>query len=104
MTIEINGTQGRPPAEIGESAASRPRPADSRSTATANTPTPPSDRVSLTEQAAQLQALEGQIANLPVVDTQRVREVQHAIATGNLRIDPAAIADKMLNFESGLDA
>ncbi len=61
-----------------------------------------SDQLQLSNQAAQLQALEAEIANLPVVDTQRVQEVQHTIATGSFEIMPARVADKMLSFEAGL--
>ncbi|MFM1892792.1 MAG: negative regulator of flagellin synthesis FlgM [Pseudomonadota bacterium] len=104
MTIEINGPNARPPAELVDSSALRPRQPGSGAAPATNTLAGSQDRVSLTDQAAQLQTLESQIANLPVVDTQRVREVQHALATGNFHIDPASVADKLLNFESGLDA
>ena len=50
----------------------------------------------------QLQALEAEIANLPVVDTQRVQDVQHTLATGSFEIQPARVADKVLTFEAGL--
>jgi flagellar biosynthesis anti-sigma factor FlgM len=104
MTIEINGPQGRPPAEPADNGSVRSRQQSSGTAASANTLTAAPDRVSLTDQAAQLQGLESQITNLPVVDTQRVREVQHALATGNHHIDPAKVADKLLYFEAGLDA
>lgn len=106
MSIEINGTQGRSPAELGDTSALRPRPDQKAgngvygSAVSGST----SDRVSLTDQASQLQALEAQIASLPVVDTQRVHAVQHSIATGSMQIDPASVADKLLKFEAGLGA
>ncbi|MCP5429561.1 MAG: flagellar biosynthesis anti-sigma factor FlgM [Chromatiaceae bacterium] len=43
------------------------------------------DQLKLSNQAAQLQALEAEIANLPVVDTQRVQDVQRTLATGRFR-------------------
>lgn len=58
------------------------------------------DTVSLTDTAARLRGLENTIASLPVVDSQRVEEIQQAIANGVFEIDPQAIADKMLAIES----
>ncbi len=58
--------------------------------------------LNLSDQAAQLQALEAEIANLPVVDTQRVQDVQRTLATGSYEIQPAQVADKVLTFEAGL--
>ena len=60
------------------------------------------DQLKLSDQAAQLQALEAEIANLPVVDTQRVQDVQRTLATGSYEIQPARVADKVLTFEAGL--
>ncbi len=59
-----------------------------------------SHEVSLTDTAAKLQRLEAQIANQPVVDTQRVESVKKAIADGSFKIDSTRIADKMADFES----
>ena len=60
------------------------------------------DQLKLSSQAAQLQALEAEIANLPVVDTQRVQDVQRTLATGSFQVEPARVADKVLTFEAGL--
>ena len=73
-------------------------------TSATSTPTGTRDRFSLTDQAAQIQALESQVSNLPVVDTKRVTDVQQAIATGELRINPESVADKILKFEVGLSS
>jgi negative regulator of flagellin synthesis FlgM len=102
MNIEINGPHGRAPAELAESR----KPADDQEQATAS-PTPTSsnvsgDKLSLTSEAAQLKALEAEIAELPVVNTQRVQDVQRSLATGSFQIDPASVADKLLQFEAGL--
>ena len=37
-----------------------------------------------------------------MVDTKRVQEVQRSLATGSFQVDPARVADKMLQFEAGL--
>ena len=101
MSIEINGTQGRPPAEVGDSrkpAADKTK--DSASPRSSTLSGGSGDKLSLTSAATQLQALEDRIAELPVVDTQRVQEVQRSIATGSFQVDPASVADKMLKFEA----
>lgn len=103
MSIEINGSNYRPPVEAADSR----KPADEQEQAAASpASTSPAgdsnDKLSLTNQAAQLQALEDEIAALPAVDTQRVQEVQRSLATGSFQIDPARVADKLLSFEAGL--
>ena len=102
MSIEINGSQGRTPAEVGdtrkaaEGTAKDPAPSSVTKSGSSD------DKLSLTSAAIQLRALEDQIAELPVVDTKRVQEVQRSLATGSFQIDPARVADKMLQFEAGL--
>ncbi len=56
--------------------------------------------LSLTDTAAKLRQLEAQIANQPVVDTQRVESVKKAIMDGSFKVDSHRIADKMAEFES----
>lgn len=102
MSIEINGHQSRPPVEFADSR----KPTDGLEQNAAN-PTPTSsnagsDTLSLTNEAAQLKALEAEIAELPVINTQRVQDVQRSLATGSFQIDPASVADKLLRFESSL--
>jgi negative regulator of flagellin synthesis FlgM len=106
MGIEISGTSGRPPqeaAESGKSQAGNPagpqRAGGGGGTKTAATG---GDQLQLSNQVSQLKALEAEIANLPVVDTQRVQDVQRTIATGSFQIQPAEVADKLLRFEAGL--
>lgn len=60
------------------------------------------DKVSLTSTAARLKELEQRLANQPVVDTQRVRNVQSSISDGDYRVDSNRVADKMIAFESSL--
>jgi len=52
--------------------------------------------VSLSNQAQQLSRLEAQVSNSPDVDSDRVAELQKAIADGTFSTDPVSIADKML--------
>ncbi len=60
------------------------------------------DTVSLTDTAARLRELESTLANLPVVDTQRVEDIQRALAEGAFEVDPARVAEKMMAFEAQL--
>ena len=64
------------------------------------TPSAPSREVSLTDTAAKLQQLQAQIANQPVVDSQRVESVKKAISDGSFKIDSNRIAGKMAEFEN----
>ena len=90
-----------------------PRPLESvstRSTARAGSEreapvaaTPPADSVRLTGEATGLQALERELGEAPAsFDTARVDAVRAAIADGSYRIDPQAIADRMLSLERDL--
>ncbi len=58
------------------------------------------DKVTLTDTAAKLQKLEKQLSNLPVVDQERVANLQKAIASGEYKVDPAKTAEKLVQFES----
>lgn len=103
MSMEINGSGNRPPIDTGENAQSAEKTgASATSNQSSQSSATSADTFSLTNKASQLQQLEAQIANLPVVDTQRVLDVQHAIATNTLTVEPARVADKLLSFESGL--
>lgn len=57
------------------------------------------DQVSLTPTAQQLRGLEQQIADQPVVDTQKVDAIKEALANGSFEINPDRIAAKMMSLE-----
>lgn len=106
MGIEISGNSARPPQEA-LTAANKAPATPHQGTATpaaggARTGGSGADQVQLSNTASQLQALEASIANLPVVDTRRVQDVQQALATGSHQVHPAEVADKLLTFEAGL--
>jgi negative regulator of flagellin synthesis FlgM len=105
MGIEISRHNGRPPKEAAEAGksqatASRNNAASAGSAARSNSSG--ADKLQLSNQAAQLQALEAEIANLPVVDAQRVQDVRRTLATGSFQIVPARVAHKLLTFEAAL--
>ena len=58
------------------------------------------DTVSLSDNAVQLGKLENTVVSTPVVDTQRVEQVKQAIKDGSYEVDPAKVADKLMQFES----
>jgi negative regulator of flagellin synthesis FlgM len=60
------------------------------------------DKVSFTETSVRLRALEGTLANMPVVDEARVEAIKQAIADGSYQIDANRIADKLIQFERGM--
>ena len=60
------------------------------------------DTVSLTDTATRMRSLENTLANLPVVDSQRVEDIQRAIASGDFEIDAERLAGKMIHFERQL--
>jgi len=68
------------------------------------TKTGPSDTVTLTHTAAQLQQLEQAIASSPIVNSHRVEQMQQAVNDGHINIDPTQLADKVLSFESELNS
>jgi len=102
--MEINANSGRPPVDTGEaSQAAKPSTAQQAAdNAKSNAGQSSADTLSLTNRATQLQRLEAQIAELPVVDVQRVEDVQQSLATGSFEVHPAQVADKLLSFEAGL--
>ena len=61
------------------------------------------DKVSLTDTAARLKALEEQLTSQPEIDRDRVSDVQNAISKGKYKVDAQRVADKMMNFEASFD-
>ncbi len=91
--VTTGSSQGTPVEKQGDG-KSPASPADSG--------TPGADRVSLTGEARQLQALEARIASEPVVDRQRVEAVRTAVENGTFTVNPERIADKMISLEQAL--
>jgi negative regulator of flagellin synthesis FlgM len=56
----------------------------------------PQDDVKLTPLSSQLQALESSLANVQVVDTARVEAIKQAISEGRFKINPDAVAERLL--------
>ena len=54
----------------------------------------------LTDMAARLQTLEEQLTNKPGIDQANVDRLRDAITSGEYRIDPDSVAEKMIKLES----
>jgi negative regulator of flagellin synthesis FlgM len=60
------------------------------------------DHVTLTSAAQSLQKVSEAIAQAPVVNASKVASIKQAVSGGTYQIDSSRVADKMLQFESGL--
>ena len=62
----------------------------------------PVDAVSLSESAAEIAALEGQLKSLSGVDQARVDSIRESIADGSYAIDPDKVISGLLSAEKAL--
>ena len=60
------------------------------------------DSLRLTGEATSLQALQRELSTAPAIDQARVAEVRQALESGSYRIDPAKIAERMLDLDKQL--
>jgi negative regulator of flagellin synthesis FlgM len=60
------------------------------------------DTVTLTNSARSLQKIEEAVAKTPVVNAAKVASIKQAVNSGSYKIDAGRVADKLLQFESGL--
>jgi negative regulator of flagellin synthesis FlgM len=105
MTNDISGINSSKPQQTStqrSTAENGQKPSDaqpSQGTRSADT----ADKVSLTNTAEKLKALEKQLSQEAPVNEQKIANVRAALENGDYEIDPEKIAEKMLNFESNLD-
>ena len=99
MSIEINGI---PPSKVSSATddSQVKRAVEQTSTQQESGKSTTVDTVSLSDNAVQLGKLDNTAASTPVVDTPRVEQVKQAIKDGTYEVDPAKIADKLMQFES----
>ena len=74
------------------------------STDAAARPVEAADSLRLTGEATSLQALQRQLSTAPAVDNARVQAVREALENGSYRINPEAIAQRMLDMDQQLRA
>jgi len=65
-------------------------------------PVEAADSLRLTGEATNLQALERELSTAPAIDTQRVAAVRESLQNGSYRINPDAIASRMLELDQQL--
>ncbi|PUB83512.1 MAG: flagellar biosynthesis anti-sigma factor FlgM [gamma proteobacterium symbiont of Ctena orbiculata] len=102
MAVEINSLSSSNLKGTGDSGmVTRSGLPGGKRSATSTTSTR-KDRFDMTGSAGKLLELEARIAQMPIVDAQKVEAVQKALATGSFTIDPQTAADKMLAMELAL--
>jgi len=99
MTIEISNIADSAVKDTGDSSSAAATKNNGPQDITSTKPSAGEERVSLTSSATKLRELAAKIDNLPVVDTQRVTNVQRAMATGTFQVNEANAADNMLAME-----
>ena len=67
-------------------------------------PVEAADSVRLTGEATSLQAMQRELSAAPAIDTARVQAVREALENGSYRINPDAIAKRMLDLDGQLQA
>ncbi len=105
MPNRINGytaTEPLAPAKGSTSGAQAADKAQSAATAPASPAASTADTVTFTGPALALQKLSEAVASAPVVDTQKVAAVKQAVQNGTYQVDAGRVADKLLQYESGL--
>ncbi len=109
MTNRISGYKPTEPLAPLKGANSGPQSVgktDSPAAATSAAPAAPAasaaDTVSLTGPAIALQKLSEAVSKAPVVNTQKVATVKQSVQNGTYQVDSGRVADKILQFESGL--
>jgi flagellar biosynthesis anti-sigma factor FlgM len=104
MSVEIQALPGGLVQNAGDGLTGARPPAESMTAPSSIVPrggqTP--DSVNLTDSATRLRELESGLNQLPVVDAQRVEEMQRQLATGSYAVNPVSSADKLLAMERGL--
>ncbi len=95
MKIDNSGKplSGPAAARPGTTRANAPQ---SNATGAADNTKAQNDNVELSSNSLKLSALEGSLASQPVIDSARVNEIRQAIADGKFKINPDAIADKLV--------
>ena len=82
--------------QSGSVSESQPRGTKASTTGSATGANAGGPRVDLSPLGAQLAGIEAGLADVPVVDTQRVEEIKLAISEGRFKVNPDVIADKLL--------
>jgi negative regulator of flagellin synthesis FlgM len=91
-----------PSATSGTAVAADKTQSDSTAKA-AQTSGSTADTVTLTGSAITLQKLSEAVAAAPVVNSQKVAAVKQSVQDGTYQVDSGRVADKLIQFETGLN-
>ncbi len=100
MAVQLYGVSGRAVQSSNSNSSIRKKGGTDPSTSSASADS--AETVSFSSAAAQLQALEAEIANMPIADMPLVESIQLALATGDYHVNGEASADGLLEIERKL--
>ena len=101
MVVQLNGISGRSIQNTGSNSPVSKKGSAAGASAGA-VAAHGGETVSLSNTAAQLQALEASIANLPIADMSLVESIQLALSTGEYHVNAEASAESLLEIEKKL--
>ncbi|MCF6280866.1 MAG: flagellar biosynthesis anti-sigma factor FlgM [Candidatus Polarisedimenticolaceae bacterium] len=101
MAVQLYGISGRPIQNSGSSIPVKKKNGGGSPSTTAAI-TSGGETVSVSSTAAQLQAMEASIADMPIADMSLVESIQLALATGDYHVNGEASADGLLEMERKL--
>ncbi len=100
MAVQLYGVSGRAVQSSNSNSSIRKKGGTDSSTSSVSADS--AETVSFSSTAAQLQALEAEIANMPIADMPLVESIQLALATGDYHVNGEASADGLLEIERKL--
>lgn len=100
MAVQLYGVSGRAVQSSRSNSSIRKKGGAASSTLSASAGS--AETVSFSSAAAQLQALEAEIANMPIADMPLVESIQLALATGDYHVNGEASANGLLEIERKL--
>ncbi len=103
MAIEFNGLPPSQPPKTGGQAQVTTGGKDTKAQQGESERPAAADTISLTDTLSRLQKLEQRLADLPVVDSQRVEALKKAIAEGSYKVDAERVAQELLALEGTLN-
>lgn len=106
MASQINGPLSNNASIVAEQRRTQGKSVqpDASRERTPQTSTTRAESLTLSDAASNLRNLEQQLADRPVVDQDRVSAVKRAIESGEFRVEPTRVAEKMMAFEALINA
>ena len=88
-----NSIKSTPASKVGQTTAKKTGGSSAAKGASASAS---QDKVDINPLSSQLQALESSLEEVSVVDTAKVESIKQAISEGRFKVDPDAIADRLI--------